>query len=88
MSGILKHFPGPHGTLLDLRVVRLAAGDDHALALEANVDAWAQVIEGHVHVCGNELEAGQGVLLRSENVLAAYAQADSLLLIAELKTRP
>jgi hypothetical protein len=34
------------------------------------------------------LHAGQGVLLQSESVLAAYAQADSLLLIAELKARP
>jgi redox-sensitive bicupin YhaK (pirin superfamily) len=85
MSEILTHFPGPHGSLRDLRVVRLVAGDDHAQALDNGIEVWVQVIEGHVHVCGCELRTGQGVLLQSETVLAAYAQDDSLLLVAELK---
>lgn len=85
MPEILSEFPGPHGSLRDLRTVRLAAGDDHAHALNADIEAWVQVVEGHAHVCGCELRTGQGVLLQSENVLAVYAQADSLLLIAELK---
>ncbi len=82
----LAHFPGPLGSLQDLRVIRLASGHDLAQALESGTDIWLQVIEGHLHACGCELHAGHGVLLTSETVLAVYAEADSLLLIAELKT--
>lgn len=85
MSDVLNHFPAPQGTLADLRVIHLGTGDDHARALEPGIRAWVQVISGHVHVCGRELREGQGVLLEGESVLASYAEAESLLLIAELR---
>jgi redox-sensitive bicupin YhaK (pirin superfamily) len=85
MTDVLDHFPAPLGPLHGLRVLRLAAGDDYAQPLETGIQAWVQAIEGHVHVCGHELRQGQGVLLQGENLLAGYAEADSLLLVAELK---
>lgn len=85
MADVLDHFPAPLGPLLGLHVVRLAAGDDYARALDKGIQAWVQAVEGHVHVCGHELRQGQGVLLQDETLLAGYAEADSLLLVAELR---
>ena len=67
-----------------LHAARLQAGADLAHALEPRRVAWAQTLQGHLFVCGAELRAGQGCLLRDESVLAVYAQNDSLLLLAEL----
>jgi redox-sensitive bicupin YhaK (pirin superfamily) len=85
MTAVLDHFPAPLGPLHGLRVVRLAAGDDYAQPLEPGMQAWVQAAEGHVHVCGHELRRGQGVLIQDDNLLAGYAETDSLLLVAELK---
>ncbi len=85
MSDVLDRFPAPLGPLAALRVVRLAAGDDYARPLEGGTQAWDQALQGHVHVCGRELRQDQGVLLRGESLLAGYAEADSLLLVIELK---
>ncbi|MGH8453473.1 MAG: hypothetical protein ACRES4_09105 [Nevskiales bacterium] len=85
MTDVLDRFPAPLGPLVGLRVIRLTAGDDYAQPLEAGNQAWVQVIEGLVHVCGRELHKGQGVLLQKESVLAGYAETDCVLLIIELK---
>lgn len=85
MADVLDHFPAPLGPLRNLRVVRLAAGDDYAQPLESGITAWVQAAEGHVHVCGHELRQGQGVLVQNDSLLAGYAESDSLLLVAELK---
>jgi redox-sensitive bicupin YhaK (pirin superfamily) len=85
MSDILDRFPAPLGPLAGLRVVRLAAGDDYAQPLERGTQAWVQALQGHLHVCGRELRQDQGVLLRDESLLAGYAEADSLLLVIEIR---
>lgn len=85
MASVLDHFPAPLGPLRNLHAVRLAAGDDYARPLERGTQAWVQAAEGHVHVCGHELRQGQGVLIEDDDLLAGYAEADSLLLVAELK---
>jgi redox-sensitive bicupin YhaK (pirin superfamily) len=85
MNDVLDHFPAPLGPLAGLRVVKLAAGDDYAQALERGLQVWVQALQGHAHVCGRELRQGQGVLLRDETLLAGYAEADSLLLVAEIR---
>lgn len=84
MADVLNQFPAPLGPLTGLRTIRLRAGDDYAQAIDSRSQVWAQALEGHVHVCGHELHAGQGVLIGNESVLAGYAQADSLLLVIEL----
>lgn len=85
MAAVMDRFPAPLGPLQNLQVVRLSAGDDYARPLERGNLAWVQAAEGHVHVCGHELRQGQGVLIRDDNLLAGYAETDSLLLVAELK---
>jgi len=88
MTDVLDHFPAPLGPLLGLRVVRLAAGDDYAQTLDRGIQAWVQVVEGHVHACGRELRQGQGILLQNETLIAGYAETSSLLLVAELRLPP
>lgn len=86
MSQVFDQFPGPIGPLTRLYTKRLGAGEDYARPVERGMRVWVQASEGSIHVCGQLLQQGQGVLLDNETVLAAYAETDSLLLVADINS--
>lgn len=85
MAKVFNQFPAPLGPLTRLYTKRMAAGEDYARPIDRGIRLWVQASEGSVHVCGQLLHEGQGLLLDNETVLAAYAETDSLLLVADLK---
>jgi len=84
-AAVLNRLPENLAPLVALDAVRVPAGQDFSRALLPGRHVWAQANEGHLYVCGAELRSGDGVLLENETLIAAWAESDSLLLIAEFK---
>lgn len=85
MPAVLDSLPESLAPLITLDAVRIPAGQDFSHVVVHGRRVWAQAAGGHLYVCGVELRTGDGVLLENETLIAAYAESDSLLLLAEFK---
>lgn len=85
MPAVLNRLPENLAPLVALDAVRVSAGQDFSRPLVPGRRVWVQASEGHIYVCGAELRSGDGVLLENETLIAAWAESDSLLLLAEFK---
>jgi quercetin 2,3-dioxygenase len=69
----------------DLYSALLVAGDDVTHGTERTAKGWVQVASGAITVNGERLEAGDGAAIAYEESVAIHCEADSELLLFDLR---